>query len=98
MRSRLILAGLLLPTAFVVGAEPAKLTGAKKPARLTGATPAPAMAEPAADKMKGDPAMMGSGMMGGEAAAAISPEHKKFFEDKVLPIFAESCFKCHSQA
>ena len=43
MRSRLILAGLLLPTAFVVGAEPAKLTGAKKPARLTGATPAPAM-------------------------------------------------------
>lgn len=100
MRSRFILAGLLLPTALAVGAEPAQLTGAKKPARLTGATPAaPSKAEPAADKMGGDPAMMGSGMMGGDAAAmAVSPEHKKFFEDKVLPIFAESCFKCHSKA
>ena len=101
MRSRFILAGLLLPAALAVGAEPAKLTGAKKPARLTGATPAPAsMTEPAAEKMTGDPSMMGAGMMSADAAAAaaVSPEHKKFFEDKVLPIFAETCFKCHSQA
>jgi hypothetical protein len=97
MRSRIILAGLLLPAAMAVGAEPAKLTGAKKPARLTGATPAaPDKAEPGADKMTGDPSMMGAGMMG--ATAAISPEHKKFFEEKVQPILVESCFKCHSQA
>ena len=100
MRSRFILAGLLLPAALAVGAEPAKLTGAKKPARLTGATPAvPPKAEPGAEKMGGDPAMMAPGMMGGDPAAlAISPEHKKFFEDKVQPILVESCYKCHSQA
>jgi hypothetical protein len=97
MRTRLILAGLLLPTALVL-AEPAKLTGAKKPARLTGATPAPSnTTPPAPEKMGGDPSMMGSGMMG-DAAPAVSPEHKKFFEDKVLPIFSETCFKCHSVA
>jgi hypothetical protein len=79
MRSRFILAGLLLPAALAVGAEPAKLTGAKKPARLTGATPAvPPKAEPGAEKMGGDPAMMAPGMMAGDPAAlAISPEHKE---------------------
>jgi Protein of unknown function (DUF1553)/Protein of unknown function (DUF1549)/Planctomycete cytochrome C len=96
MRSSFILAGLLLPAALAVGAEPAKLTGAKKPARLTGATPAPIKADPGAEKMGGDPSMMGSSMSGG-GAAAISPEHKKFFEDKVQPILVESCYKCHSK-
>jgi Protein of unknown function (DUF1553)/Protein of unknown function (DUF1549)/Planctomycete cytochrome C len=97
MRARFILAGLLLPVAITMGAEPARLTGAK-PARLTGATPAPSAAEPGAAKMASDPSMTGSGMMGGDAAAAISPEHRKFFEDKVQPILVESCYKCHSQA
>jgi Protein of unknown function (DUF1553)/Protein of unknown function (DUF1549)/Planctomycete cytochrome C len=97
MRSSFILAGLLLPAALAVGAEPAKLTGVKKPARLTGATPAPIKADPGAEKMGGDPSMMGPSMTGG-GAAAISPEHKKFFEDKVQPILVENCYKCHSKS
>jgi cytochrome c553 len=30
--------------------------------------------------------------------APISPEHKKFFEDKVQPILAKACIRCHSVA
>lgn len=104
MRKQFILAGLLVPAVLVVAAEPVRLTGAK-PARLTGVTPAkPEDGAPAAktDQMAptmGDASMgsMGSGMMGA-AEAAISPEHKKFFEDKVQPILVENCYKCHSKA
>src|SRR5215218_1999563 len=94
MRTRSILAGLLLPAALAGAAPPAKISAVKKvvpPASVP--TSAPEMKAP--DVMTGG----GGGMMAApDAALAILPEHKKFFEDKIQPLLVENCYKCHSVA
>jgi len=97
MRNGSILAGLLLAAAVAGAAPPAKISAVKKVVPPPAATPAPGEKTP--EMMKPDGMMAPGGMMGGaDAAAAVSPEHKKFFEDKIQPILAESCYKCHSVA
>ena len=87
MRSKpLILAGLILPMALATAAP--KLSIIKTPKK-----PAPAPGEATPGTMgSADPAM------GGAAAPEVSPEHTKFFEDKIQPILADNCYKCHSVA
>ncbi len=92
MRTRSILAGLLLPAALAGAAPPAKISAVKKITPPAAATPA--QAEKPAEAMAGAGMMMG----GADPAASISPEHKKFFEDKIQPILVENCYKCHSVA
>jgi hypothetical protein len=98
MRTRSILAGLLFSAAMAGAAPPAKISAVKKVVPPPAATPAPGEKTP--EMMKGDAmAPAGAAMMGKpDAAAAVSPEHRKFFEEKIQPILAESCYKCHSVA
>ena len=51
-------------------------------------------AAPAAPAADNDPTMMGMAATG--APAALSPEQTAFFEQKVRPILASKCYKCHS--
>ncbi|MEQ1861262.1 MAG: PSD1 and planctomycete cytochrome C domain-containing protein [Chthoniobacteraceae bacterium] len=82
MRTRLILAGLLCSAVVAVAASPAKLSIIKK----AKATPTPAPREAAA------PAAMPA------VATGAAGEHEKFFREKIAPVLAERCYKCHSVA
>jgi hypothetical protein len=96
MRKRILLASLVLPAALAVAAGPATLSGVKKnkPAQ---ADAKKGGAEPGGAAMSGD-SMMGGTMMGMGGAGDISPEHAKFFTEKIQPILANNCYKCHSLA
>jgi hypothetical protein len=87
MRTRLILAGLLIPAALAVAASPARLSIIKKPKVPATPTPAPVMATPA----PAAPAMA-------DNADGLPAEHVKFFEDNIAPLLADKCYTCHSVA
>jgi len=98
MNTRPILASLiLLPAVVALAAPPGKLSIIKRPKAPT-ATPAPAAAPseaPAPGMGMGGTAPATAAV---DPASGVSPEHAKFFTEKIAPLLAASCYKCHSVA
>jgi len=100
MSVRLFLLAGLLPVATAMAVESPKLAvatqarpalpAAVKPVATTGVGKA---AEGAAKPLPAE--MSPSSAMAG-AASELNPDHKEFFEKKILPIFSSACYKCHS--